>query len=57
MWIYHGTQIIPKAQFEGKEKVKNFNQHLNRTEMLSFEPRQYIVEGNILVVLAANIKE
>lgn len=54
VWIYHGTQIIPKGQFEGKEGAKTFFTNiLNRTEILSFEPRQYIVEGNVVVVLGS----
>lgn len=54
VWIYHGTQIIPKARFEGKEGAQRFFTNiLNRTEILSFEPRQYIVEGNMVVVLGS----
>jgi len=51
-WIYHGTQVIPKARFSGKDGVKTFFTNiLSRTEMLRFEIDQYIVEGNRLVVL------
>ena len=52
VWIYHGTQIIPKGTFEGKEGVRKFaNNILSNTEIIRFEPQQYICEGNIVVVL------
>lgn len=52
VWIYHGTQVIPKGVFEGKEGVRQFfNNILNGTEIIRFEPRQYIVEDNMVVVL------
>lgn len=51
-WIYHGTQVIPKARFSGKDGVKTFFTNiLSRTEMLRFDIDQYIVEGNRVVVL------
>lgn len=54
LWIYHGTQIIPKSHFEGKEGVRNFFTNIfSRTEILNFETRQYIVEGNMVVVLGS----
>jgi ketosteroid isomerase-like protein len=52
LWVYHGTQIIPKGTFEGKEGVRKFfNNILDNTEILAFEPEQYIVEENTVVVL------
>jgi len=52
VWVYHGTQIIPKGTFEGKEGVRKFfNNILNSTEIIAFEPKQYIVEENTVVVL------
>lgn len=52
IWIYHGTQIIPNGIFEGKEGIRKFFKNiLNSTEILAFEPQQYIVEGNTVVVL------
>ena len=52
VWIYHGTQIIPAGTFEKKEGVRTFFTNiLERTEILNFEPQQYIVEGNMVVVL------
>lgn len=52
VWIYHGTQIIPKGTYEGKEGARKFISNiLNYTEILSFEPQQYIVENNKVVVL------
>ena len=52
-WIYHGTQIIPSGTFVKKEGVRAFmNNILERTEIISFEPHQYIVEGKMVVVLA-----
>lgn len=52
VWIYHGTQVIPQGTFEGKEGVKKFITNiLDNTEVLKFEPTQYITEGNTVVVL------
>ncbi|MDO6388595.1 nuclear transport factor 2 family protein [Pontibacter sp. BT731] len=52
VWIYHGTQVIPKGIYEGKEGARRFiNGILKGTEIISFEPQQYIVEGNNVVVL------
>lgn len=52
VWIYHGTQIIPKGTFEKKEGVRAFFTNiLDKTEIISFEPQQFIVEGNMVVVL------
>ncbi|MCB0481457.1 MAG: nuclear transport factor 2 family protein [Flavobacteriales bacterium] len=52
LWIYHGTQIIPAGIFEKKEGVRAFFSNIiEKTEILSFEPQQYIVEGNMVVVL------
>ncbi len=52
VWIYHGTQIIPKGAFEKKEGVRTFFSNiLERTEIINFETQQYIVEGNTVVVL------
>lgn len=52
VWIYHGTQIIPKATYEGFEGVRSFvSGILSYADMLSFEPLEYIVEGNKVVVL------
>ena len=50
--IYHGTQAIPPAQLEGKEGVRTFFENIfRRTEVLHFEPLQFIVEGKMAVVL------
>lgn len=52
VWIYHGTQIIPAGTFENKEGVRTFFSNiLERTDIINFEPQQYIVEGNMVVVL------
>jgi ketosteroid isomerase-like protein len=52
VWIYHGTQIIPAGVFEKKEGVRTFfNNILDKTEIISFDPQQFIVEGNMVVVL------
>lgn len=52
IWIYHGTQVIPKGRYEGKEGARTFISNIiNNTEILSFEPQQYISEGNTVVVL------
>ena len=52
VWVYHGTQIIPAGTFDKKEGVRTFFTNiLERTEIINFEPQQYIVEGNMVVVL------
>lgn len=52
VWIYHGTQIIPKGRFEKKEGVRTFFTNiLDRTEIISFNPQQFIVEDTTVVVL------
>lgn len=52
LWIYHGTQIIPKGSFEKKEGVRAFFTNIQeKTEIINFEPIQYIVEGNMVVVI------
>lgn len=52
VWIYHGTQVIPKGTYEGKEGARKFiTGILNNTEIISFEPREFIIENNKVVVL------
>lgn len=52
VWIYHGTQIIPQATYKGFEGVRSFvSGILDYADMISFEPLEYIVEGNKVVVL------
>jgi len=52
VWIYHGTQIIPAGVFEKKEGVRTFFTNImERTEIIVFEPQEFIVEGNKVVVL------
>ena len=52
VWIYHGTQIIPAGTFEKKEGVRAFFTNImERTEIINFEPLQYIVEDNVVVVV------
>ena len=52
VWIYHGTQLIPKGTYEGTEGARTFISNiLNNTEILNFEPQQYICEDNTVVVL------
>lgn len=51
-WVYHGTQIIPAGVFEKREGVRAFFTNImERTDIINFEPLQYIVEGNMVVVL------
>lgn len=43
VWVYHGTQVIPKSEFHGIEGVsKFFTRILNGTEKLKFEAEQFI---------------
>ena len=52
VWIYHGTQIIPKGRFEKKAGVRAFYTNImERTEIINFEPLQFIVQDNMVVVL------
>jgi len=52
VWIYHGTQIIPAGVFEKKEGVRAFFSNiLDKTEIINFDPQQFIVEENMVVVL------
>ena len=46
------TQEIPKASFEGKASATNFIRNiLTGTEVLRFEPQQFICEGKMVVVV------
>lgn len=52
VWIYHGTQIIPKNTYEGFEGIRSFvSGILSYADMISFEPLEYIIEDNKVVVL------
>lgn len=52
LWIYHGTQVISKGEYKGKEGVqKFFTSILNGTEVLKFEAEQFIIQDNVVVVL------
>lgn len=52
VWIYHGTQVIPKAVYEGKEGARTFFSNiLTFTEIIHFTPRRFIVQDNWVVVL------
>lgn len=52
VWIYHGTKIIPEGTYDGKEGARKFiTGILDNTEIINFEPQQYIVEDNKVVVL------
>jgi ketosteroid isomerase-like protein len=52
VWIYHGTQVIPKGIFERKEGARTFITNiLTQTEIISFEPQQFICDGKMVVVL------
>ena len=52
VWTYHGTQRIPKATFQGKEGAARFIRNiLTTTEIIKFEPQQFVTEGNTVVVI------
>jgi len=52
VWIYHGTQVIPKGEYSGKDGARRFFEGiLNGTEIIKFEPEQFIAEENMVVVL------
>lgn len=51
-WVYHGTQVIPKGEYKGKEGVRKFfTSILNGTEVLKFEAEQFIIQDNVVVIL------
>lgn len=57
VWVYHGTQIIPKATYEGFDGVRSFvSGILSYADMISFEPLEYIVEGDKVVVLGQELQ-
>jgi ketosteroid isomerase-like protein len=38
VWIYHGTQVIPKGEYRGKDGARKFFSNiLNGTEIIKFE--------------------
>lgn len=52
VWIYHGTQVIPKGEYRGKDGAKKFFSNiLNGTEIIKFEAEQFIIQDNKVVVL------
>lgn len=52
LWTYHGTQVIPKGEYKGKEGVRKFfTAILNGTEVLKFEAEQFIIQDNVVVIL------
>ncbi len=52
LWIYHGTQVIPKGEFKGIEGVRKFFTSIfNGTEVLKFEAEQFIIQENVVVIL------
>src|SRR5687768_9789496 len=52
VWIYHGTQVIPKGTYEGVKGARKFiTGILDNTEILNFEPLEYISQDSKVVVL------
>ena len=52
VWIYHGTQVIPKGVFQGVEGARKFITNiLDNTDIINFEPLQYICDGNTVAVI------
>ena len=52
LWIYHGTQEIPKTIYKGKDNATSFLRNiLTKTDVLYFEPQQFICEDNRVVVI------
>jgi len=53
LWIYHGTEEIHHASiYKGKDGVMQFFNDVNdHIEYLDFQPKQFIAEGNVVVVL------
>jgi len=52
VWIYHGTQVIPKGEYRGKDGARKFFANiLNGTEVIKFEPEQFIIQDKMVVIL------
>ncbi|MCF6288606.1 MAG: nuclear transport factor 2 family protein [Proteobacteria bacterium] len=53
VWTYHGTKEIHHAgTYHGKDGVSQFFNDVNaHIEYLEFQPNQFIVEDNIVIVL------
>ena len=52
VWIYHGTQVIPNGVFHGVAGARKFITNiLNNTDIINFEPLQYICDGNTVAVI------
>lgn len=50
--IYHGTQVMPAAKFKGKDGAKMFFEfNINALDIVYFTPKQFIEEGNTLIIL------
>lgn len=52
VWTYHGTHRIRKATFSGKDGAASFiNKILTTTEIIKFEPQQFVTGDNTVVVI------
>ena len=53
MWLFTIHKSFRKHNLKVRQDKKFFANILNRTEILRSEPRQYIIEGNMVVVLGS----
>ena len=46
VWIYHGSQVIPRGVYEGIDGARAFIKNIiDKTEIISFEPLKFISVG------------
>ena len=52
VWIYHGSQVIPRGVYEGIDGARAFIKNIiDKTEIISFEPLKFISVGEMVVVI------
>lgn len=50
--IYHGTQVMPAAKFQGKDGARMFFEfNINALDVVFFNTNEFVEEGNTLIVL------
>lgn len=50
--IYHGTQVMPAAKFQGKDGARMFFEfNINALNVVFFNTNEFVEEGNRLIVL------
>ncbi|MDM1552716.1 nuclear transport factor 2 family protein [Empedobacter falsenii] len=50
--IYHGTQVMPAAKFQGKEGARMFFEfNINALDVVFFKANQFVEQDNTVVIL------